>query len=365
MTIIYYIAMVVNLPYAMPQERRSPETAQPSSSAAAYDQGSYGVSMPAVQPLQKMPSGQQGEITNSGESAAVMPFQLKADKIGLSANPAVVQNSVKIGVVQRMGIDDFETYNDAKDFNIYSRALLDTQKNDPINKHFQKKFDANQQREIYRVNQEHYGKGSIISDDDGETILIKQNTDLVPHIDHRFPKSRGGSNSYLNAAVLPAKGNIKKSNKLELEEEPGKPLEPYKYLALSSAFAPSKVGAFRDFTSEQRSEILSANRLHYDKGSPVSDVDGKTKLARYDTSHTPHIDHMTPKGEGGTNYYFNANVMPASDNIEKSGRKGRQFDINAEIGEMSLKKYYERKAADTLPPGNLIEDDRSDGSISD
>src|SRR5689334_14045990 len=112
MIIIYYIAMVVNLPYAMPQERRSPGTAQSPSFAAAYDQGSSGISMPAVQPLQKMPSGQQGEITNSGKSAAVMPFQLKADKTGLSANPAVVQNSVNIGVVQRMGIDDFETYND-------------------------------------------------------------------------------------------------------------------------------------------------------------------------------------------------------------------------------------------------------------
>ncbi|GAA0547972.1 hypothetical protein [Chitinophaga japonensis] len=269
-------------------------------------------------------------------------------------------------VVQRFGIEDFDTYQEAKDANIYSKALLDTQKDDRIEEHFQKKFDSDQQRAIYKVNKKHYGQGSIVSDGDGATLLVKQNTDLVPHIDHRFPKSRGGSNSYINAAVLPAKGNIKKSNKLELSAEPASALEPYKFLAFSSAFGPGKVGAFRDFTAEQRAEILSANQMHYDKGSPVSDVDGKTKLARFDTSRIPHIDHITAKGEGGTNFYFNAAVLPASDNMKKSGRKGREFDINHAIGKLTLERYYKKKEEGTLPPGGVIEDDRSaSGSDSD
>jgi hypothetical protein len=351
----------------MPQERRNTETAKTSSSAAAHGQRSSGASRPAVQPLQKIQSERTNEAHGIAEHSAVAPFQLKPNKAGLPAGAAAVQNLAGVGVVQRNGIDDFETYKDAKKATIYSEALLDTQKDDPINDHFQKGFDSGQQREIYDTNKAHYDTEDqdIISDADGTTKLIKQNTDLVPHIDHRFPKSRGGSNSHFNAAVLPAKGNIKKSNKLELEGEPATPLEPYKLLATSSAFAPHKVGAFRDFSSEQRAEILSMNRMFYDKGSPVSDVDGKTKLARYDTTRTPHIDHITAKGEGGTNYYFNASVLPASSNIQKSGRKGRQYDINAEIGEMSLKTYYKKKEEGTLPPGGLIEDDRSDGSISD
>ncbi len=349
----------------MAQERKSPETLQTYSSAAAYNHSSLGISRPAVQALQKLANGKQDQTNSSAELAAVTPFQLKTRQDDSPTGPRAAQNRMGVEVVQRYGIEDFDTYEEAKEATIYSKALLDEQKDDPINDHFQKKFDSGQQTQIYEANKAYYEVDEIVSDADGETVLKKQNTKLVPHIDHRFPKSRGGTNSYLNAAVLPAEGNIKKSNKLELTEEPTTPLEPYRLLAVSSAFASSKVGTFREFSQEQRAEILSHNKSHYDSTSPVSDVDGKTKLAKYDTTRIPHIDHITAKSEGGTNYYFNASVLPASTNMQKSGRKGRQFDINAEIGEMSLAKYYEKKAEGTLPPGGLIEDDKSDGEISD
>lgn len=160
-------------------------------------------------------------------------------------------------------------------------------------------FDPYQADEVYKENKRHYGLDQIVSDGDGKTFLHKQNTKLIPHIDHRFPKSKGGSNHYTNAAVIPASTNIKKSDKLEISEEPTKGLPPYYLLAISSAFSGDKVGKHWDFSLEQRIEILTANRDHYGEDTPVSDIDGKTTLARVDTTRVPHIDHITAKGEGG------------------------------------------------------------------
>jgi len=158
--------------------------------------------------------------------------------------------------------------------------------------------------------------------------------------------------------VLAADKNLKKSNKLELGEEPDRALKPYRMLGLTSAFDDHKVGAGREFTSEQRKEILDANKAHYGVGSYVSDEDGATQLGKYDTTRIPHIDHITPKGEGGTNFYFNAQVLPASVNIGKSGQKGRRYDIDHGIGKMTLAKYYEKKEAGLLTDRPAIEDER-------
>ena len=147
---------------------------------------------------------------------------------------------------------------------------------------------------------------------------MKTDTQTVAHIVHRYPKSRGGTNHSTHASVIPGQTNMKKSNKLEIDEEPDKPLAPYAMLALDSAFKPEKVGKHHEFTSEQRKAILDANRTHY--GEVRSDIDGTTKLGNIDSTRVPHVDHIMAKAEGGTNYYVNAAVLPASENIRESGK---------------------------------------------
>ncbi len=246
-----------------------------------------------------------------------------------------------VPVIQRNSFEDFDTYEEAKNANKYSKALLDEQKDDPIEWHVNKDFDSSQKNDIYKVNKKTYGENKIISDSDGVSILVKSDTKKIAHIDHRFPKSRGGSNHFTNAALITAKTNIQKSNKLELDEEPTVALKPYRMLFGDSAFSEKKVGPFRDFSAEQRKAIIDANDGYYD--GVTSDDDGETKLSKIDTTRVPHIDHITPKSEKGTNYAFNAMVLPASKNIQKSGPKGKKLDLDYEIGEMSLVKYYKKK----------------------
>ncbi len=117
------------------------------------------------------------------------------------------------------------------------------------------------------------------------------------------------------------------------------------------------MGAFKEFSGEQRAAILEANTAYHDQGSPVSDVDGTTKLGRMDTTRVPHIDHITAKGEGGTNYYFNAQVLPANDNLYKSGEKGRRPDLENEVAEMSLVQYYKAKRKGQFGGRRAIEED--------
>jgi 5-methylcytosine-specific restriction endonuclease McrA len=243
--------------------------------------------------------------------------------------------------LQRYGIDDFSTYSEAKNANPYSKKLLDTQKNDSIKTHFKKGFTPDQADEIYKVNLTHYKQGEIISDADGKTPLFRLDSSIVPHIDHRFPKSKGGSNNYANAQVLPAKENIAKSDKMALDKEPDVPLAPYEDLDKFDTKTKYIYGG--EFTAEQRELIKAANRKYYKQGAVVSDADGKTQLTDIDSSQVPNIDHITPKSVGGTNYYFNAQVWPMNENITKGGTKGANFDIEDEVAEMSLAKFYKEK----------------------
>jgi len=332
----------------MPYENSNAVTTHNHQPVAVYRQNAAGISRPAVSPFREQAIGTPSPATG------LQPSQLKV----MPAPKALLP-----GVIQRYGIDDFDTYSEAKKATIYSRAMLDRQTG-PIENYFKQKFNAQQQDAIYDTNIEHYGQDEIISDEDGRTELVKQDTELVPHIDHRFPKSQGGSNSYVNAAVLAAKANMIKGARLTVTQEPDVPLAPYATLHNSAAFR-GKVGRGRGFTTEQRNAILAANKNYYGKGTPVSDADQKTKLAKFDTSHIPHIDHITPMSEGGTNFYFNAAVVPASSNIEKGGAKGRAPDIDHEIGKLSLKAYYRKKATGELDDRAFVEDDNAMSSSSD
>lgn len=260
----------------------------------------------------------------------------RADAPRLITQMQTIRSAATAPVVQRNCFQDFSSYSQAKNATIYSKALLDEQKDDPIKQHFQKNFDNNQQYKIYDVNKKHYSRNEIISDSDGTTPLVKADSDTVPHIDHRFPKSQGGTNSFNNAAVLSASKNMAKSNKLVIGKEPDKPLAPYVNLKDNNY----NIGFAKGFSANQRQDILNANTNYYGQGCPVSDEDGTTKLGKYDTTQIPHVDHIKAKSEGGSNYYFNAMVLPASENIEKSGKKGQRLDLDYEAAELSLPKFY-------------------------
>lgn len=294
-------------------------------------------------------------INTNKESNGNNVAQKKNSSTALSL-PAVPVLQKQQPVIQKKSFEDFDTYDEAKSYSDYSQDLLDTQKDDPIGDHFKEPFTPEQQEEIYAVNKATHESEEIISDGDNSTELYKTKTDTLAHIDHRFPKSKGGTNDYTNAAVITAKVNMKKSNKLEISKEPTKSLAPYEFLALDSAFGEGKVGAYREFSTEQRKAILNANSLYYT--GVTSDDDKTTKLSRIDTASVPHVDHITAKAEGGTNYYFNAMVLPASENIKKSGAKGRNNDIDYEYSKMSLVKYYEKKeAGDIIRPAIEENDD--------
>jgi 5-methylcytosine-specific restriction endonuclease McrA len=160
---------------------------------------------------------------------------------------------------------------------------------------------------------------------------------VVPHVDHRFPKSLGGTNSYANASVISAEENIRKGNKLLLSEEPVIALAPYRKLK----DPPQGVMRGRDFSAEQKERIYEANSKYYGDGSIHSDSD-KSKLERSDSSELPHIDHVTPKSNYGTNYYFNAMLIAADENIQKGGAK-------EEIGFARENPYDEFELSLTLP----------------
>jgi len=246
------------------------------------------------------------------------------------------------GIQRRYDFERFRDYRSAKKANPYAKALLDTQ-SDAIENHVGKTFDGQQRDEIYKVNQNANG-GKIISDGDHPTELTLQDSAVTPHIDHRFPKSKGGSNHYTNAQILPAAVNIRKGAKLELDKEPTVPLNAYANLRDNSAFADGKVGSLREFSSEQRAAIKDANRAHY--GQLKSDGADATVLSPLDSSQVPNIDHIVPKSGGGSNFYFNAAVLPMDENITKGGVRGGgkgNDELDWEIGQMSLEEYYANK----------------------
>jgi 5-methylcytosine-specific restriction endonuclease McrA len=188
--------------------------------------------------------------------------------------------------------------------------------------------------------------GQITSDSDGSDLFL-QDTNTTPHVDHRYPKSKGGSNSYTNAAVIPAKANIAKSDKLDLGSEPDTALPPY--LGLHD---PPGLMKGKDFSKDQKTAIYKANVTYYGKGDIVSDNDGRTRLEPHDSAEVPHIDHITPKSTGGSNYYFNARVISAEENIKKGGQRGGsggdELYDHQEL-EMNLKEFIDYKQTGVVP----------------
>ncbi|WP_210437186.1 hypothetical protein [Oxynema aestuarii] len=267
------------------------------------------------------------------------PLQRQLSRIFDSSLPRITQARP---VIQRYSYSDFATYKDAKNATIYSKELLDEQKKHTIGEHSQKLFTSDQASKIYEVNKKYYKDGKIHSDDESDPkILEKQDTTITPHIDHRFPKSKGGTNSFANAAVISARDNISKNNKTDQKKEPVTSLPAYKDLLKEEENF--KIGRYQEFTQAQKDLIYQANKKYYGQNSIISDNDGITPLNGLDSSRVPHIDHITAKSEGGTNFYFNAQVLPANTNIKKSGKRGKPYDGDWDIEEFTLEQYYQKK----------------------
>jgi len=248
-------------------------------------------------------------------------------------------------VVQLNRPEDYANYAEAKNANMYSRALLDRQRGDTLEAHVGKAFTSAERDRIYAVNK---GGTTQITSDTDDSNLYLQDTDVTPHVDHRFPKSKGGSNSYTNAAVLPAKLNIQKSDQLDLTKEPDLALPPYRKLVDPV----NGVMAVKDFSQDQKKAIYKANIAYYGQGSIVSDHDEVTELEKWDSSEVPHVDHISPKSAGGSSFYFNAKVISAEENVQKGGERGGTggeadydyFELN-----MTLTEYYKNKTSGELP----------------
>jgi 5-methylcytosine-specific restriction endonuclease McrA len=131
-------------------------------------------------------------------------------------------------------------------------------------------------------------------------------------------------------------------------------LDPYEKLENHHAF--KVVGSFLEFTAEQRKAIKDANMNFY--GNLTSDGSEKTLLEPLDSSEVANVDHIVPKSDGGSNFYFNAQVLPMDENIQKGGvkRGGKgKDDLDFEIGSRTLKEYYgwilrERRKRRRTPP---------------
>lgn len=245
--------------------------------------------------------------------------------------------------VQRHCFDKYDTYDEAKQANPYSKKLLSSQKSSPISAHFQQGFQPIAAA-ILEINM---GKNATYhSDTDPTQPLYLQDMEVTPHVDHRFPKSKNGTNSFKNARVISASDNITKGNKVDTVAEPNKALKPYQALS-DEGFV---IGPQRNFTPEQKNLIYAANKAYYGAGSVVSDLDKVTKLAGNDSSEVAHIDHIMPRSGGGCNYAFNAAVLPADENISKGGEKNMEVDIEAKLTGMSLDQYFKKKQEGKLMP---------------
>jgi 5-methylcytosine-specific restriction endonuclease McrA len=283
------------------------------------------------------------------DSVQVAAQELPRDAAAILRLQHAVGNRAVSRLIQRHCYEQFGSYADAKAANKYSQALLDDQKDDKIQKHERAKFSGGDIFKILNVNKAASGRNAIVSDRDASKVLTRQDLDKTPHVDHRFPKSKGGTNSYKNARIISAKENIAKSATTDLKGVPDEALDPYKALDDTNVV----IQKFGEFTPEQKSAIYLANEMHYGK---LKSDSTKAELGRIDSSAVPHIDHIVPKSEGGCNYYFNASVLPADVNIDKGGMRkkfgklGEFYDESGdyEIGEMTLEKYYEKKQAGTV-----------------
>jgi len=258
-------------------------------------------------------------------------------------------------MVQCFRPGDFDSLGEAQ--NTTYGELLYEQLDDPISEHVGKPFSSAQRNKIYTVNaQAHHGE--LHSDTDPWQELFLANTDETPHVDHRFPKSAGGSNSFANAAVLSAATNISKGNRItDINHDPAKAeaLAPYQYFRTHPQQYPSTVGTGLLFGKDQRDAIYAANRQHYNDNEIHSDLAGHEALFGGDSSQIPHVDHITPKVDEGTNYYFNARVISAEENIEKGGGDrpsigfGRKERYDYPVSELTLPEYFNYRKTGNLP----------------
>jgi 5-methylcytosine-specific restriction endonuclease McrA len=277
--------------------------------------------------------------------AAAQPTPRDGDAI-LQLQRAVGNRAVT-RLIQRHCYERYGSYAEAKAANKYSAALLDEQKMDNIKDHERKTFSGDMIQKILAVNKEASGRNVILSDKAPKKELTRQDLAKTPHVDHRFPKSKGGTNSFKNARIISAKENMQKSAKTEdLEAVPNTALDPYTGLS-DDGFVIQQYAAF---SADQKKALYNANESYY--GRLKSDSN-QAKLGRIDSSQVPHIDHIIPKSEGGCNYYFNAEVLPADENIQKGGYRskfGEKGEYDDESGDyatgiMHLKKYYEELPA--------------------
>lgn len=82
------------------------------------------------------------------------------------------------------------------------------------------------------------------------------------------------------------------------------------------------IGKFWDFSANQKSQILAANRLR-NGGVIKSDApdDAYTELSGVTPADdSPEIDHIHPKSKGGTNQYLNAQVTSRKYNNSKRAK---------------------------------------------
>jgi 5-methylcytosine-specific restriction endonuclease McrA len=269
------------------------------------------------------------------------------------------QGAAPAGMVQCTRPETFATYKAAEDANRYSRWWLSKQKNDPLERHIGKEFSPAERDDIYQANW-HENDQELLSDSFPYQELFPPNTDETPHIDHRYPKADGGSNSFANAAVISAKANLSKGRRqtdLLGDPDPTEVLAPYQHLQQP----PGAVGARMPFSEAQKALIYQANRAYYDTiyhdGELHSDLDGKP-LFENDSSQVPHVDHITPRIQGGSNYYFNARIISREENIEKGGGDRPEIGFERDEGtfgyddielKMNLEEFIDYKAQGIYP----------------
>jgi 5-methylcytosine-specific restriction endonuclease McrA len=239
------------------------------------------------------------------------------------------------GVVQCNRPEDYRSYDAARRANRYSREYLDEQRTDLLDRHIGKSFTPEERENVLDANER--ANGGVLRSDVDNRRLVRRDTSSEPQVDHRFPKSRGGTNSYANAAVIPANTNISKGQKLLLGREPTKALKPYRALAA----AETEVVPFMDFSAEQRDKIYEANKDYYGLDAIISDQDGVTPLSRVNPTKLANVDHITPESGGGSSYYFNARVMAARANIQKGGKRRRSFFYRDEDEDSDVEDAYD------------------------
>jgi 5-methylcytosine-specific restriction endonuclease McrA len=229
----------------------------------------------------------------------------------------VQQQGAGVGV-QYSRPEDYGSWDEATDANKYSEALLGRQRTHPLRRHIGLPFTEQERQNVLRINRTDNG-GVLRSDDPPHHRLYVRDTSLIPHVDHRYPRVSGGTNSYANAMVLSGHANMVKNATPTLKREPDKPLKQYEELWRDEG----PVTRFAKFSAEQREAILDANRDYWGVGAIVDDADGETVLEDPDPERVPQVDHITPQSDGGSTYYFNAAVIGGSANSRKGGKRKR------------------------------------------